>query len=167
MFGTSGCSLLDGGPPALDARVDPQPRYLDFGTAASPIVHAGRVYLLDDNEEKSYLGALDAKTGAVIWKTARTAGNSPLSGWSTPYVWVNTKRTEIVAIGRSMAISLASMARSCGGFTGSHKPARRLPKATGCSLSRHRVAGRIESSAVRGEAWRQPGATAERRCARE
>jgi outer membrane protein assembly factor BamB len=87
-------------------RIDPQPRYLDFGTAASPIVHDGRVYLLDDNEEKSYLAALDAKTGALIWKTARTEGGGlPLSGWSSPYVWLNAKRTEIVAIGRGMAMS--------------------------------------------------------------
>ncbi len=60
----------------------------------------------DDNEAKSYLAALDAKTGALLWKTARTDGGGlPLSGWSTPYVWVNTKRTEIVAIGRGMAMS--------------------------------------------------------------
>jgi outer membrane protein assembly factor BamB len=87
-------------------RIEPHRRYLDFGTAASPIVHEGRVYFLDDNEVSSYVAALDAKTGAVLWTTARTAGGGrPLSGWSTPYVWVNTKRTEIVAIGRQLAIS--------------------------------------------------------------
>ena len=87
-------------------RIDPSPRYLDFGTAASPVVHDGRVYILDDNEATSYIAALDAKSGAVVWKTARTDGGGlPLSGWSTPYVWVNAMRTEIVAIGRSTAIS--------------------------------------------------------------
>ena len=42
----------------------PQPIYLDFGTASSPTVHDGRVYLLQDSEAESYITALDAKTGA-------------------------------------------------------------------------------------------------------
>ena len=33
----------------------PQPIYLDFGTGSSPIVHDGRVYLLQDNEQQSSL----------------------------------------------------------------------------------------------------------------
>jgi outer membrane protein assembly factor BamB len=87
-------------------KIDPKPRYLDFGTAASPVVHDGRVYILDDNEVSSYIAALDAKTGAVIWKTGRTEGNPfPPSGWSSPLVWVNSARTEIVTIGRAMAMS--------------------------------------------------------------
>src|SRR5689334_7378207 len=32
---------------------EPHPIYLDFGTASSPIVHDGRVYLLQDNETES------------------------------------------------------------------------------------------------------------------
>jgi outer membrane protein assembly factor BamB len=87
-------------------RIEPNPRYLDFGTAASPVVHGGRVYILDDNEVSSYFAALDAKTGALVWKTARTDGKSmPMSGWSTPFVWKNEKRTEMVTIGRALAIS--------------------------------------------------------------
>jgi len=107
LFGNIGlfCYTMDGRL-LWTHRIDPQPRYLDFGTAASPIVHDGRVYFLDDNEVTSYIAALDTKTGAVLWKTARTAGGGrPLSGWSTPYVWANTTRTEIVAIGRQLAIS--------------------------------------------------------------
>ena len=42
---------------------EPQPIYLDFGTASSPVVFEGRVYLLQDNEEESSIVALDAKTG--------------------------------------------------------------------------------------------------------
>jgi outer membrane protein assembly factor BamB len=41
----------------------PRPIYLDFGTASSPIVYQGRVYLLQDNEEDSALLALDAASG--------------------------------------------------------------------------------------------------------
>jgi outer membrane protein assembly factor BamB len=86
-------------------KIDPQPRYLDFGTAASPIVHDGRVYILDDNEVSSYIAALDAITGAVIWKTPRKLEGRLQSGWSSPYVWVTPQRTEIVAIGTGVTIS--------------------------------------------------------------
>jgi outer membrane protein assembly factor BamB len=106
MFGNIGvfCYSMDG-KPLWTYKIDPQPRYLDFGTAASPIVHEGRVYVLDDNEVSSFIAALDAKTGAVIWKTPRTAAGRIKSGWSTPYVWVNAKRTEIVTIGPNGAVS--------------------------------------------------------------
>jgi outer membrane protein assembly factor BamB len=106
LFGNVGlfCYSMDG---ALvwTHRIDPQPRYLDFGTAASPVVHDGRVYLLDDNEVSSYIAALDAKTGAVIWKTPRKLEGRLQSGWSSPYVWVTPARTEIVAIGTGVTIS--------------------------------------------------------------
>ena len=54
----------------------PQPIYLDFGTASSPVVHDGRVYLLHDNETASYITALDAKTGEEVWTTPRPAPGS-------------------------------------------------------------------------------------------
>ena len=107
LFGNIGlfCYSMDG-TPLWTYKIAPQPRYLDFGTAASPVVHEGRVYIQDDNEVDSYLAALDVKTGAVIWKTPRTAGGGrPLSGWSSPYIWVNAKRTEVVTIGRQLAVS--------------------------------------------------------------
>jgi hypothetical protein len=40
----------------------PKAIYLDFGTASSPTVADGRVYLLQDNEEQPSIAALDAKT---------------------------------------------------------------------------------------------------------
>lgn len=84
----------------------PQPVYLDFGTASSPVVHGGRVYQLHDNDGESFLVALDARTGAVVWQASRTANAGRLkSGWATPFVWENEKRTEIVTIGRGLVIS--------------------------------------------------------------
>jgi len=85
----------------------PQPIYLDFGTASSPVVHNGRVYQLHDSEEESALTALDARTGKVVWEVARP--NDPAlrmkSGWSTPFIWETPSRTEIVTIGKSLVIS--------------------------------------------------------------
>ena len=51
------------GKPLWNTRFDPQPMYLDFGTASSPVVHDGRVYVLHDNDGKSFAAAVDAKTG--------------------------------------------------------------------------------------------------------
>ena len=84
----------------------PQPIYLDFGTASSPVLHDGRVYQLHDNDGDSFLAALDARTGNEIWKVKRTdlAGRSS-SGWATPLIWNSGSRTEIVTIGRGFAIS--------------------------------------------------------------
>jgi outer membrane protein assembly factor BamB len=84
----------------------PQPIYLDFGTASSPVVHGGRVYQLHDNDGEAFFAALDAKTGKEIWSVKRTDTASRMkSGWATPFVWQNGGRTEIVTIGRGFVIS--------------------------------------------------------------
>jgi outer membrane protein assembly factor BamB len=83
----------------------PQPIYLDFGTASSPVVHQGRIYQLHDNDGESFLSALDAKTGKEFWNVPRKDALSMKSGWATPLVWQNSRRTEIVTIGRGFVIS--------------------------------------------------------------
>jgi outer membrane protein assembly factor BamB len=95
------------GKPLWNARFDPQPMYLDFGTAASPIVSDGRVFIVHDNEAKSYVAAVDAKSGKQIWKVDRDfdTGGAQTSGWSSPFVWKNNQRTELIVIGRAHAIS--------------------------------------------------------------
>jgi outer membrane protein assembly factor BamB len=83
-----------------------QPIYLQFGTASSPVVHEGHVYLLQDSEERSFLTALDASSGEQTWRVERPAGSFPLkSGWSTPLIWQHAERTEIVTVGHGMVIS--------------------------------------------------------------
>lgn len=67
----------------------------DWGTAASPVLHQGRLYLVNDNEEHSTLSCLDKTTGKTIWEVERDEG----SNWSTPFVWENPERTEIVTTG--------------------------------------------------------------------
>ena len=66
-----------------------------WGTAASPVLHESRLYIVNDNEEDSYLLALDKVTGNEVWRISR----DDKSNWSTPYVWVNDRRTEIVTPG--------------------------------------------------------------------
>jgi outer membrane protein assembly factor BamB len=66
-----------------------------WGTAASPVVHRNRVYIVNDNDDQSSMTAFDAKTGDVIWRTPRDEG----SAWSTPFVWEHPLGTEIVTTG--------------------------------------------------------------------
>ena len=66
-----------------------------WGTASSPVLDGDRLFIQCDNEEKSFLVALDKKTGKELWKADRREK----SGWSTPYVWKSKGRTDLVAIG--------------------------------------------------------------------
>ena len=67
----------------------------DWGTSASPVLHQGRLYILNDNEDRSTLTCLDKVTGQTIWEVER----DELSNWSTPFVWENSARTEIITTG--------------------------------------------------------------------
>jgi outer membrane protein assembly factor BamB len=66
-----------------------------WGLAASPILHKGKLYVVNDNDEQSYLVSLDAKTGKELWRTKR----DEKSNWATPYIWENKLRTEIITSG--------------------------------------------------------------------
>ena len=85
----------------------PQPMYLDFGTAASPAVHGGKVYVVHDNEGQSFVAAIDAKSGKQIWKVDRDIKAPQGSGWSSPYIWQHAQRTELIVIGRQHAVAYA------------------------------------------------------------
>lgn len=71
------------------------PIMANWGTSSSPLVYDGVVYIQCDNESKSFLAALDAKTGDQKWKIDR----NEKSAWSTPYVWKTKGRTDLVVGG--------------------------------------------------------------------
>ncbi len=66
-----------------------------WGSAGSPVLHNGRLFIVNDNDEKSFAVALDAKTGNQLWRVER----DEKSNWATPYVWQNEKRTELIVPG--------------------------------------------------------------------
>ena len=68
---------------------------LGWGTAASPVLSRDHLYIVNDNDERSYLLALSTETGGEVWRTDRDEGTN----WSTPYIWENEVRTEIVTTG--------------------------------------------------------------------
>ena len=70
----------------------------DWGTGSSPLIHDGLVYLQIDNEEQSFLVALEGKTGDERWRISRQEG----SNWCTPIIWQNHQRTELVTGGKTV-----------------------------------------------------------------
>ena len=95
-FGNVGVFCLDmEGRTVWSKRLQPHATRADWGTAASPVLHEDRLYLVNDNEEQSYILALDKITGQEAWRADR----DEKSNWSTPYVWENRQRTEIVTPG--------------------------------------------------------------------
>lgn len=95
-FGNVGvfCYDMDGNK-LWEKRFDPMPMKLGWGTAASPVLHGGRLFIVNDNEKKSYMVALDARNGDEIWRIDR----EEKSNWATPFVWQNEQRAEIVTPG--------------------------------------------------------------------
>jgi outer membrane protein assembly factor BamB len=71
------------------------PTKFGWGPAASPVLHAGKVFVVNDNEKESFLVALDATTGSELWRVAR----DEKSNWATPFVWENGQRTELITAG--------------------------------------------------------------------
>lgn len=95
-FGNVGIFAFDlDGKRVWEQRFEPRPTRYGWGTAASPALHGERVYLINDNEEASWLLALDKRMGKEIWRIER----DEKSNWSTPYVWENSRRAEIVMPG--------------------------------------------------------------------
>ena len=69
---------------------------IEMGTAASPVLHEDRVYVVNDNVTRSFMVALDKDTGDELWRVDR---NERGQNWATPFVWENELRTEIVTSG--------------------------------------------------------------------
>jgi outer membrane protein assembly factor BamB len=110
-----------------NTRFEPQKMYLDFGTAASPVVDDGRVFVVHDNDGKSFAAAIDAKTGKQLWKVDRDLPAGGItSGWSTPFVWKHAARTELIVVGRAHAVSYEPATGKelwrIGGLTGQSTP---------------------------------------------
>lgn len=84
------------------------PTILDFGTASSPVLVDDLIVIVNDNEKQQFIAAFNKNTGKQVWRTDRSIhveGSDRQTGWSTPYIWKNSARTEIVTIGPGAAIS--------------------------------------------------------------
>ncbi len=96
LFGDVGlfCLTVDGDP-IWSKELPPCKTRFDWGTAASPVLHEDRLYWVSDNEDESFVEALDKTTGEQIWRDDR----DEKSNWATPFIWKNAQRTEIITPG--------------------------------------------------------------------
>ncbi len=75
--------------------LEPHKTRYGWGTAASPVLHGGKLFLVNDNDERAELLALDAKTGKELWRVDR----DEKSNWATPFIWESGRRTELITPG--------------------------------------------------------------------
>nr|WP_182866087.1 PQQ-binding-like beta-propeller repeat protein [Rhodopirellula sp. JC639] len=66
-----------------------------WGTSSSPVLFDGRLFVQVDNEEQSFLVAIDATTGEELWRVLR----EERSQYSSPIVWSNSERDELIVGG--------------------------------------------------------------------
>ena len=95
--------------------LEANPIYLEFGTGGSPALSGNQLLILSDNQKQQFLASYDKRTGKPLWRTDRDIGekragqNADIptmrSGWTTPFIWTNPVRTEVVTIGPGQAIS--------------------------------------------------------------
>jgi len=95
-FGNVGlfCYDFDGRPVWSKKWEAVKTRY-NWGTAASPVLYQDRLYVINDNDQQSFLVALDKKTGEQVWRVDR----AEKTNWVTPYIWENDRRTELITSG--------------------------------------------------------------------
>ncbi len=68
-----------------------------WGTGSSPVMNKDVLFIQFDNEENSFIVALDASTGTEKWRAKRDEKTT----YSTPYIWKNRIRTELVTCGKT------------------------------------------------------------------
>ncbi|MEP4686075.1 MAG: PQQ-binding-like beta-propeller repeat protein, partial [Rhodopirellula bahusiensis] len=66
-----------------------------WGTSSSPALLNDKLFLQVDNEEQSFLVALDTATGEELWRVDR---DEP-SQYSSPIIWKNSLREELIVGG--------------------------------------------------------------------
>ena len=95
-FGNIGLFCYDfDGKPLWSKRWEAVKTRYNWGTAASPVLYKDRLYIVNDNDQQSFLAALDKKTGEQEWRVDR----DEKTNWATPCIWENDQRTELVTSG--------------------------------------------------------------------
>ena len=95
-FGDVGLFAFDmKGTPSWSRPLGPFRTRNGWGTAASPVLHRDRIYVVNDNDDQSFLAAYDKRTGAEVWRVNRAEGTN----WATPLVWEHDGRAELVTSG--------------------------------------------------------------------
>ena len=67
-----------------------------FGTGTSPVIHEDLLVLNRDGSEEAAILGISTKDGSVRWEIPRPGFRTT---YATPFVWKNSKRTELVVPG--------------------------------------------------------------------
>jgi outer membrane protein assembly factor BamB len=87
-------------------KLEAYPMFGDCGSGASPALAGDQLIILSDNEKEQFIASYDKRTGKRLWRTSRDLKVAYMkTSWSTPFVWKNGLRTEIVGVGPGAAIS--------------------------------------------------------------
>jgi outer membrane protein assembly factor BamB len=90
---------------------------LGWGEGTSPVVHGDSVVVNWDHEGKSFITALEAKTGKPRWKEAR----DEVTSWATPLVVEHKGTTQVVVCATKKArgydLATGKVLWECGGHT--------------------------------------------------
>jgi outer membrane protein assembly factor BamB len=114
-FGNVGLFAFDlAGKQVWSVPIGPFKTRNNWGTSSSPALFGDRIYLVHDNDEQSFLAAFDKRTGKEIWRVSRKEGTN----WSSPFVWQNELRTEIVTAGSDRVRSYDTDGRLLWEFSG-------------------------------------------------
>lgn len=73
-----------------------------FGTGSSLAIFDGKVYVQHFTNGSGILACFDTKTGSEIWRVNRTKNES---SWSSPIVWKNDQRVEVLSSGGELICS--------------------------------------------------------------
>jgi outer membrane protein assembly factor BamB len=93
-FDTSGKLLWKKDLGAMDSGYF-QVKTAQWGFASSPIIHEGKVIVLCDVQQDSFIASFDVTDGREIWRTSR----SDVPTWSTPTIVTAAGRTQIAVNG--------------------------------------------------------------------
>lgn len=74
---------------------EPQAMEDSLGEGTSPALFEDRLIIVADQEQQSYIVAINKHTGKEIWKTNR----NEVSNWSTPRIFTHEDRTQILVNG--------------------------------------------------------------------
>jgi len=148
----------------------------EYGTGASPALHDKRLFVQCFNQERSFLAAFDTASGKELWRVER---ETPATSWSSPLVWRNAKRTEIVVSGGRLITShdpatgaelwrlsgvegpgLCSFAADAERvYFGQKSPMASPPLYALAAGAGGDLSATEESQGVKGQAWSQNGAS--------
>ncbi len=117
-FGSRGVFMYDmDGKPLWKRDFGPMRTRRGWGEGATPALHDGTVIVNWDQEDQSFIAALDAASGKTRWKFDR----DEVTSWATPLITDHAGRTQVIvnATGRvrSYDLTTGKVIWECGGQT--------------------------------------------------